>query len=216
MEEWRDIPGYEGLYQVSDFGQIKSLDRLVKNGENSSHIKKGRIRKQAVTSTGYKMVNLSVNKKVKYFKVHRLVMAAFFGESQLTVNHKDGNPINNHISNLEYCTQAENLEHALNTGLRKSYRIYEKEILADYKKGMSVNEIVDKYKTSFKSINHLLDKNGLEKRKRGSFHNKYNIDLEELKDMFDDGIKNKEIANHFNTNTSLIARRKYQYKKGEI
>jgi len=216
MEIWKDIPGYEGLYQVSNYGRVKSLERLVKNGKDRFYLKKETILKQSMTTTGYKMVNFSVNKKVKYFKVHRLVMAAFFGESQLIVNHMDGNPINNHISNLEYCTQAENLEHALNTGLRKSYRIYEKEILDDYKIGMSVNQIVDKYKTSFKSINHLLDKNGLKKRKRGSFLNKYNIDLEELKDMFDAGIKNKEIANYFNTNTSLIARRKYQYKKGEI
>lgn len=216
METWKDIPSYEGLYQVSDYGRVKSLERLVKNGKDRFYLKKETILKQSMTTTGYKMIGFSVNKEVKYFKVHRLVMAAFFGESELTVNHKDGNPINNHISNLEYCTQAENLEHALNTGLRKSYRIYEKEIINDYKKGMSVKGIVEKYTTCFKSVNTLLDKYGLEKRKRGTFINKYDIDLEELKDMFDNGIKNKEIANYFNTNTSLIARRKYQYKKGEI
>lgn len=216
METWKDIPSYEGLYQVSDYGRVKSLERLVKNGKDRFYLKKETILKQSMTTTGYKMIGFSVNKEVKYFKVHRLVMAAFFGESELTVNHKDGNPINNHISNLEYCTQAENLEHALNTGLRKSYRIYEKEIINDYEKGMSVKGIVEKYTTCFKSVNTLLDKYGLEKRKRGTFINKYDIDLEELKDMFDNGIKNKEIANYFNTNTSLIARRKYQYKKGEI
>ena len=203
MKRWKAIPNYEGLYEVSNYGDIYSL-------------RYNRELKPSTTTTGYKKIELYKDGKRKAYKIHRLVLYAFVGVKDDLVNHKDGNPINNHISNLEYCNQSYNMKHAYKTGLMKSYRLYEKEILDDYKNGMSVHKIVDKYKTSFKSINHLLDKYGLEKRKQGSLQNKYNIDLEELKKMFDEGLRNKDIASHFNTNTALIATRRYQYKKGII
>lgn len=99
-EQWRDIPGYEGLYQVSDQGSICRLrdDR--------------RIMKPISDNKGYQVVTLSLSGQKKLCKVHRLVLAAFNGLSEMQVNHKDGNKANNNLSNLEYCTAAENVLHA--------------------------------------------------------------------------------------------------------
>ena len=105
MEKWRDIPGYEGLYQVSSEGRIKRGDRI-----KSLHIDHG----------GYCTVCLSKHSVQKNLKVHRLVAIAFIPnpDEKKTVNHKDGNKKNNCVSNLEWATHSENVIHANNTGLR--------------------------------------------------------------------------------------------------
>lgn len=116
-EEWRDIPGYEGLYQVSNFGRVKSLDRLVcVDFGNNSHVKNirymyyvqpGKIMKLRSNPRGYIVVNLTKDKKQKGYMVHRLVMNSFCPNNnpELTqVNHKDEIKSNNQISNLEWCT----------------------------------------------------------------------------------------------------------------
>lgn len=113
IEEWRDIPGYEGLYQVSSFGRVKRL-------AGSPKCWTERILKQ-VPNKGYPQVALSKNGCPLTRQVHQLVCLAFLGEANhLHVNHKDGNPLNNHLSNLEYVTPSENSLHAYNTGLQPS------------------------------------------------------------------------------------------------
>lgn len=100
MEIWRDIPGYEGLYQVSNYGRIKSL----LNG-------KGRIlRMYANIKWGYLYVFLYKDKKRKCFRVHRLVAMAFLPDpgNLPEVNHKDENVKNNCAENLEWCTSLYN------------------------------------------------------------------------------------------------------------
>lgn len=99
MEKWRDIKEYEGLYQVSNWGRIKSLPR---NGT----IKKERILTLVKNKDGYMVVNLSKNNKTKKFQVHRLVATHFLEnpDDLPQVNHKDENKENNHYSNLEFCT----------------------------------------------------------------------------------------------------------------
>lgn len=107
MEEWRDIQGYEGLYQVSNNGRVRSLAR------NST---KGKILCQAV-KRGYSHVCLSKDNKKKHFAVHRLVALAFIPNpsKKPEVNHIDGNRSNNNIANLEWVTRAENELHAYRT-----------------------------------------------------------------------------------------------------
>ena len=110
---WANIPNIEG-YQASETGQIKSLDRVINhcNGEGQ-RILKGRILKATISNTGYKYVSISLDGESKKMLVHRLVCAAFHGDSKKIVNHKDGNKLNNSKENLEWCTYSENNKHAL-------------------------------------------------------------------------------------------------------
>lgn len=107
LEEWRDVIGYEGLYQVSYYGQVKRL-------ANTPRCKTERILKLFNNPSGYPFVVLSANGKTKSLMVHRLVATAFMGACPVgfEVNHKDGNKENNFISNLEYVTRGENNTHA--------------------------------------------------------------------------------------------------------
>lgn len=113
-EIWKDIEGYEGYYQVSNLGRVKSL------GNKSNH-KQPIILKQALV-LGYKCVSLSKNRKAKMKKVHVLVAQAFLENKKkgLQVNHKDGNKRNNCVYNLEWVTASENVKHAFNMGLAKA------------------------------------------------------------------------------------------------
>lgn len=114
MEEiWRDIHEYEGLYQVSNLGKIKSL--------NYNHTKKEKILVLANSSTGYKVTVLSKSGKTKTINVHRLVAEAFIPNPNNLpcINHKDGNKINNCFDNLEWCTYSHNNKEAFRLGLRK-------------------------------------------------------------------------------------------------
>lgn len=105
FEEWRDIKGYEGLYQVSNLGRVRSLDRIIKF-KSSSRFHKGQIISIKNSKTGYCLVNLHRNSKQKMFLIHRLVAQAFIDnpEDLPCVNHKDENKLNNQVDNLEWCT----------------------------------------------------------------------------------------------------------------
>ena len=110
VEIWNDIPGFEGLYQVSDCGQVKSCERFVKHWRGGNQILKERILKPGLNTRGYYYVVLSKDGKGKNFFIHRLVALAFLeGDNTFTVNHKDECKTNNHVSNLEYLTQADNV-----------------------------------------------------------------------------------------------------------
>ena len=117
--EWRDISGYEGLYQVSNTGEVRSLDRIT-TGNRRRKIK-GKPIKQSKTTTGYWKVELCKDGKARSKKVHRLVAGAFIDnpENKPNINHKDNNPLNNNVDNLEWCTQAENVVHAYMIGATK-------------------------------------------------------------------------------------------------
>jgi hypothetical protein len=110
MEDFKDVKGYEGLYQVSNHGRIRSL--VLRNGEK-------RILKPTVTSSGYMSVSLCKNKVKKTASIHRLVAVSFLGESSLCVNHKDGNKSNNNVENLEWLTYSDNINHGIKMGLIK-------------------------------------------------------------------------------------------------
>jgi hypothetical protein len=121
MEIWKDIEGYEGLYQVSNLGRIKSLERKVKNQFNE-YIIKEKIKKLSDNGHGYLHLTLYKNGKFKQFYIHRIVAEAFLSNSKnyLEINHKDGNKQNNCIDNLEWCTSSQNKKHAFKIGLKIS------------------------------------------------------------------------------------------------
>lgn len=122
MEVWKDIKGYEGYYQVSNLGGVKSVDRIITT-ENGV-IQKYKEKKLSLgdSGRGYKVITLNKNGKRKRFKVHRLVAIAFLAnpENKPQVNHIDGIRDNNKIENLEWVTGSENVQHAFDNGLKKS------------------------------------------------------------------------------------------------
>lgn len=105
-EEWRDVVGYEGLYQVSNLGRVKSLDRVVNGKSHSQVIKRGKLLKIQYNIDGYCIVCLSKRSVYKHYKVHRLVAQAFIPnlDNLPCVNHKDEDKTNNRVDNLEWCT----------------------------------------------------------------------------------------------------------------
>lgn len=114
MEElWKDIRGYEGLYQVSNLGRIKSL--------NYNHRNIEQVRKLDISNKGYPCILLSKNGKHKKRSVHRIVAETFIPNlgNLPQVNHIDGNKQNNNVNNLEWVTNGENEKHAYDMNLKK-------------------------------------------------------------------------------------------------
>lgn len=105
-EEWRDVVGYEGLYQVSSFGRVRSLDRVINNEEfNYSFLVKGQLRKLKLSRTGYPTVSLWIHGKPQHSQVHRLVAQAFLPnpDNLPQVNHRNEDKTANYPDNLEWC-----------------------------------------------------------------------------------------------------------------
>ena len=113
MEHWKDICGYEGQYQVSDIGNVRSLDRV----DSSGRCVKGRLRKVCVNRNGYAYVNLCKGGISKNIAVHRLVAAAFVDNPHgyLTVNHKNEVKTDNRADNLEWMDLPDNLRYGTHT-----------------------------------------------------------------------------------------------------
>lgn len=122
--QWKAIEGYEGYYEVSDNGDVRSLDRIVPSGTNSTRKVYGRMMKLTQSygrnNDGYLVVNLRKDHTAKVIPVHRLVAKAFIQNSDNlpTVNHKDGDKTNNKVDNLEWASYSGNNIHALDMGLR--------------------------------------------------------------------------------------------------
>lgn len=112
-EVWKPIPGYEGLYEVSNYGRVKSLDRYVtRKGKAGGKTVYGKIKDFGKNNRGYLMVNLYKGNKAKYRSVHRIVAEVFVHNDdpavKTIVNHKDEDKTNNHADNLEWCDQLYN------------------------------------------------------------------------------------------------------------
>lgn len=110
MSIWLDVPGYEGLYQVSDAGEVRSIDRQVTGKNGVTQHLNGQLLKQHLKGKGYPCVSLSKSGTVRQRYVHDLVLLAFEGIKPrgLEVRHQDGNPLNTQRTNLIYGTRSEN------------------------------------------------------------------------------------------------------------
>lgn len=140
-EIWKDIEGYEGLYQINNFGVIKSLNRFVNHGHSEKQFVSECILKPRIYNTGYYYIVLSKNGKKKNFSVHGLVAKYFIEnkENKECVNHKNGIKTDYSIENLEWSTISENRLHAFRTGLQKPHSL--KSVMAYKKNG----DLVGKY-----------------------------------------------------------------------
>ena len=116
-EVWNDIPGFEGFYKASNKGNIKSVERYVRNGRGLRLIPERNL-VQCKTNTGYLQVHLYKNGFKRDCNVHRVIAMTFLAqEEKEVVNHKDGNKQNNDVSNLEWVSAEENYKHAVSLGL---------------------------------------------------------------------------------------------------
>lgn len=114
LEEWREIKGYEGYYEVSNYGRVRSVTRTIRYKSGHLRVINGQGIKLIKKNTGYMQVNLNINSKAKPALVHRLVANAFIENpmNKPQVNHIDGNGQNNSVLNLEWVTSSENSLHA--------------------------------------------------------------------------------------------------------
>lgn len=170
QEIWKDITGYEGLYQVSNLGRVKSLsiNGITKKGFKS--VKKEKILKAGKTgckNSQYLGVVLRKKGKSKSTYVHRIVATAFIPnpENKKTVNHKDLDKLNNKATNLEWATYKENIQHSWENGACTPHSVkgidhwknkltenQVREIKSLFNKKMKIREIAEKYGVSFGCI----------------------------------------------------------------
>ncbi len=146
MEQWKDIKGYEGRYQISNLGRVKGLPINEKFYKRSDEI----ILKTFVCGSGYQEVILTVNGERKPKLIHRMVAEAFVPnpDGKEEVNHKDGNKFNNECTNLEWVTPSENIRHSYDALLNKGRG---KKVVC-----VETNEVFD-------SIKEAAEKNNLQK-----------------------------------------------------
>lgn len=123
-EIWKDVPGYEGYYEVSDQGRVRSLDRFVTRPTSQGYLQPGRILRPAwrkgATNRGYKTINLCVNGANRSEYIHRLVALAFLSNPDCLpqINHKNGRNDDNSVENIEWCSPRDNQLHAHANGLK--------------------------------------------------------------------------------------------------
>ena len=123
-EIWKDIEGFEGLYQVSSFGRVKSLPKKWEISNNFGTfwvVKDERMLSPVISNKGYYVLSLVNNKRKKQFRVHQLVAKHFLENNNNfnCINHINGNKLDNCISNLEYCSHSHNQKEAYRLGLKQ-------------------------------------------------------------------------------------------------
>lgn len=140
IDEWKDIPNFEGYYQANKNGEIRSVTRRVKK-HNGYKMVYGRVLKP--TQQRYQIVRFSKDGVVSAHLVHRIIAETFFRKMRAdeVVNHLDGNKHNNTVANLEICSQKQNIAHAMKT------------LQVDYKKHPMARKIMRSDGTIFNSIN---------------------------------------------------------------
>ncbi len=167
-EIWKEVDGYNGVYFVSNLGNVKSVDHFLP-GRRGSGKQNGRVLKQNKCHKGYLRVSLSLNKVKFTTGAHRLVAKAFVPNSLNLpqVNHKDGIKTNNYPDNLEWCTNQQNQIHAVKNGLTK-HNYCEKHHMAKlsnddvikarelHKSGITNIELSNIYKVSATAMSNIL------------------------------------------------------------
>lgn len=169
MEVWKDINGFEGIYQVSDLGRIKSLEKNIPHWRGGESVIKEFYKKSFKSRSGYLIVPLTKNGNEYKFLIHRIVAEAFI-ENPLNkpqVNHKNGIKTDNRAKNLEWNTHSENIRHADDNGLRNlkginnsQSKLTETQVLEIRSIGRSKTlvEIADMYGIRFQSVSKIINR----------------------------------------------------------
>lgn len=176
MEIWRNVNGYEGLYEVSNLGRVRSLDRIVfrKDGRETTFY--GKIMSSRSTTTSkYIYVDLCKDGIRKHYTVHSLVARAFIGDYKrpYEVNHIDGDITNNSVDNLEIVTHLENIQHSIRYGRKrdcgenhvnaKISNVQASEMRAMWNNGMRQVDIGKVFGVSNKLVNRIVNNKGYTK-----------------------------------------------------
>jgi len=164
-EKWKPIKNYEGLYEISNYGRVRSLDRTIKHPTGKDNKRYGHIMKLKINKSGYYHIGLRKEGKRKWFTVHRLLALAFIENSKAKnqINHIDGIKTNNNIKNLEWVTIQENHDHAWNTGLIKG-KLTEEQVLEirriykKYSKEFGMPALAKKYKVDDSCICRIVNR----------------------------------------------------------
>lgn len=155
VEQWKDISGYKGLYEISNLGRVKACPKKWVRG-----FSKERIIKHKITIHGYCQVVLHDNKVCKTIAVHRLVALAFIEnpENKREVNHINGIKTDNYLENLEWNTSGENQRHAYALGLRKQNgsKNANSTKCIDIVTKIEYGSLVEAYKSTKYSYNHVV------------------------------------------------------------
>lgn len=175
METWKDIKGFEELYEVSNYGNVRAKYRefIGKDGKLKKYHERLLKPDTSVIKRGYARVTLSKDGIVTRYQVHRLVAGAFIPnpENKPFINHIDNNGLNNHVDNLEWCSHSENMIHA-----QKQGRLFDSQSKGGKKGGKTlhtravdeINALVGIMKDKWKIL-------GVSSKRR---HNKICVDLE--------------------------------------
>jgi len=160
MENWKTIENYERYYEISDSGNVRSLDRKYTDSLNRNVFKKGKNQKLYLRRDYYAVWLNKDNKTIPY-SVHRLVAKYFLPKSEKPyVNHIDGNKLNNNSSNLEWCTAKENTHHAIINKLivfssgekSRNVKLKENEVRFILSSNLTQQELANKFNVSSSNI----------------------------------------------------------------
>lgn len=149
MEQWKDVKGFEGLYEISSLGNLRSKEKYVNHYRGGKRLYKSKIKKQRLSKSGYLRCNIKHNGKRFDLRVHRLVAMAFLPNSKNKeqVNHINGIKTDNRAVNLEWCTQSENVIHAVENRLIKT-KLTDKQALEIFNSEKSTRKLGQEYGVS--------------------------------------------------------------------
>ena len=209
---YKDIPGYEGFYKVSNFGNVFSYGGERKFGKITYTFPAKELK--PTFCRGYPIVNLSKNSKIKRFGVHQLVLLAFVGQKPFKgaeTRHLDGNPSNNKLENLVYGTKSENMQDAVKHGTLVFSRsnLTREDVIKIAQDTRKVGDIAKSYKTNSTTVINIKSKKSFKNFTNETYYKPRTIkklSYNDLKEIRDKNNPRKNIAKKFNLTIFQIKR----------